>query len=85
MWQAPTSFAALPAPSEIHQDAAHEVGRKTEEVRTVLPLDAIHVMELQKRLVDQGGGVEISIAPLPCQGPVGDPSELAVHERHELL
>ena len=76
----------VPAPARVvGQDPPHHLGRDPEEVRAVLPVHAALVHEAQEGLVDQVVGLEGLAGPLPAEVPPGQPPQLVVDERRDLV
>ena len=86
---APPSAAVLLAPLAagiLDQDAAHGLGGGGEEVPAAVPAPILRrADEPEVRLVDQGGGLERLAGPLPGQPMRGQPAELVVDQRQELI
>jgi hypothetical protein len=75
---APAAFLRVMRSRVIDEDAAHQVRGDREELGAVLPLDPPLIDELQVGLVDEGGGRQGVIGPLPLQVAAGQPSQLRV-------
>jgi hypothetical protein len=69
----------------IDEDAPHHLGRDPEEVRAVLPGDVALSGEPHVGLVDQCRRLEGVVRTLLAQVGGGEPAQLSVHERHQLL
>jgi hypothetical protein len=69
----------------VDQDATHGLGRDREEVRSVIPLDAGLVNELEKCLVNQGVSVERMVNPLSAELSMGHAPETFVDRLEEAL
>ena len=80
---------APPAPSAaggVDEDAAHRFGRRGEEVSAAVPvLGLFDINQPEVRLVDQGGGLQGLAGVLQGQPLGGQPAQLVVDERQELL
>src|SRR5262249_15762762 len=68
-----------------HQEAPHHRGGDAEEGGAARPVPLPLVDQPQERLVDQVVGLEGMAFPLVIEVPPGEPPELAVDQRHELL
>jgi hypothetical protein len=71
---------------QLHARSPHGLGRRPKEVtpaRPVLHLCGVHQTHI--RLVDQGSSPEFLAGRFPGQPPGGEPAELAVDQRQELL
>ena len=70
----------------LDEDATHRLGRRGEEVAAAIPpLGLLAIDEPEVGLVDQGGGLERLPRLLLGEPLLGEPPELAVDERQELL
>lgn len=75
-------FDALFAAGAVHEDAAHRFGGGAEKVCAVFKLA---VAEAQPCLVDERRGLEGVAGALRGHFDGGDPTELLIHQRQELL
>jgi len=75
---------AMPA-SMVDEDTPHQLSGDAEEMRAALPVDPSLARELEIGLVDERGGLERVIVPLPRQIPRRERVELGVHERDQAL
>src|SRR5262245_46424513 len=67
----------------LDQDAAHQSGCETEEVRPVLPMRIPLVDELKVGLVDEGGSLQGVIGPLTTPIAAGQPMQLVIDDRRQ--
>ena len=72
-------FGGLTLARVIDQDAPHHLRRHAEEVRAILPVDAILAGESDVRLVDQGGGLQRVVWPFAAQ--IGSRRAVAIRRR----
>jgi hypothetical protein len=70
---------------ELDEDSPHDLRRDSKEMNTIPPLDSMDIDQPQISLVHQGGGLERMARPLARHHTFGEPMQLFVHERHELL
>src|SRR2546422_3020132 len=75
----------LPRPRVIDEQATHQPSRHREEVRAVLPVDALHVHEPDIRLVHQRSGLKRVTGALAPHAPSGDAMKLVLDVRNEPL
>lgn len=77
--------AFLPAARarEIDEHSSHHRGGHRQEVRTVLPADALDVDEPEIGLVDQRCRVQAVAGPFPAHAAAGDLLQLGVHEGNQ--
>ncbi len=75
-------FATHPA-GMVHQDVAHHLGGQTDKMRPALPVRLAVFHQLQKSLVQQGGGLERIIMPLRPHVSVSDLAKLGFYHRKE--
>ncbi len=69
----------------VHQDPTHHLGRKGEEMRSILPIGVSLVDESKVRLVDQRGGLQhVPGAFVPKSGG-GPAAQFLVDDRDELV
>ena len=80
-----TALLGALLPRVVNENAAHHPGRDGKEVRTVLPLYAVLVDELQIGLVGEGGGLQGVIGTLGLELGSGEAPQLPVDERDELV
>jgi len=69
----------------VDQDPAHGLRRDPEEVRAALPSNRPLIDELEKGLVDEGGGLQRVIDPLASHVACGQPPQLGVDDRKQLI
>jgi hypothetical protein len=69
----------------LHENATNEMGRDSEEMRPILPLDAALIDELKIGIVRQSRGLKRVTWSLPAQVMVGDPAQLSVDFAKQLL
>ena len=82
---AAAAFLAVGRLGIVQQDAAHDLGGDAEEVGTILPAGAALIDELQVGLVDEGSGLQGMAGALAAELGAGDPFELLVDERRQLI
>lgn len=82
---AAAALLILPRSRVIDEDATHQAGGHREEVRAILPVDALHVHEPYVRLVHQRRGLKRVTRPLTPHAPFGDAMKLVLDERNEPL
>ena len=69
----------------IYEDAPHELGRDSEEMRAPLPLCCLLANELEVCLVNQSGGLEGVVLPLTSHVTPGKPLQFVLDQRNQLL
>ena len=75
----------LPGAGVIDQDAAHQLGRHREEVRTVLPHGAPLIDETEIGLVHEGRRLQRVVRALAPKAQGGAPPQLAVDGGHQFV
>ena len=79
-------FESLMAARMVDENLPHETSGDTEEVKTALPVDGSLTQEDRIRLVDQHGrAVQRWRAAFIPKIASRDPTQVSVHERHELV
>jgi len=77
--------ACPPSSGGLYQDAAHGLGRGGEEVPAAVPAGTgLGADQPEIRLVNQGGGLEGVVGPLPGHAGGGELPQLVVHEREQV-
>lgn len=72
-------------PGVIYQNSPHELRRDTIKLGPVLPARILLIDETQIGFIDERGGLQcVSDALFPQVVP-GQPAQLAVNERHQLI
>jgi hypothetical protein len=79
----PAALQPLPVPGVVAEDVAHGPPCEPQEVVPALDGAAPGAIELDPRLVDEGGGVQGEIAVPPPPLPAGEGPELLVHQGEE--
>jgi hypothetical protein len=69
----------------IDEHAPHEPSRDPEKVRSILPAEMSGIRQAEKSLIDECGRLQRMPAPLPAHVAAGQPVELRLHERQELV
>ena len=69
----------------IDEDAAHHLRRHREEVRAILPGDAVLPHEPHERLVNQRRGLQRVVGPFAAQIRAGPSLQFAVDDRHQVV
>jgi hypothetical protein len=72
-----------PAARVIDEDVTDHPGCNSEEMRPIPPRGRRLVHELKVGFVNHGSGTERVVRALGLEPPVGDPSQIIVHERNE--
>ncbi len=78
-------FSGAAADGVVDEDAAHRLGCDAEEVRAVAPVNRVLVNEPQICFVDERGGLQGVAGPLARELARGDPLQLAIDERQQLV
>jgi hypothetical protein len=68
-----------------HQDAAYQGRRHGEELRPVLPTDALVLRQAHVDLVDDLGGLQGVSRALALEAALSEPPEVVVDQRHQTL
>src|SRR5882762_4117335 len=79
------TFHRLTTASVIDQHAAHQSGCDSEEVSSILPMDATLIDQLHVDLVDERGRLKRVIVPFLAKVLPSEMMKLVVDERHELV
>jgi tetratricopeptide (TPR) repeat protein len=58
------SLGGAPGPSPVNQNTAHHIRRYSEEMRPILPADAVHLDQAQEDFVHQGSRLQSLAGPL---------------------
>ena len=74
-----------PSSRVVGEDAGYQLRRHAKERRAILPRDAVLSDRPQKRFVHQRRGFERVVPALLSQVTGGAASQLAIHERHEIV
>jgi len=69
----------------IDKDSAHHLRRHREEVRAILPGDAVLPHEPHERLMHQRGGLQRVVGPFAAQIRAGPPLQLAVDDPRQIV
>ncbi len=69
----------------IDEDAPHHLRGDGEEMSAILPVDVALIEQLHVRLVDDGRGLQASLAPLARELPRRERAQLAMDERDQPL
>src|SRR5579875_2677380 len=75
----------MAAPRKIHQNPAHETGGDGEKVNTVLPIHLPCIDQAQEGFMDQFRRLKRMPSALGGNVALGDPMQLVVNKRQELL
>jgi hypothetical protein len=81
----PAALLGLVRAGVVDEDAAHHLRGHADELRAVLPARAPLVNHQQVRLVDEGGRLERVVGALAPEVVAGQPPQLVVDERHQLV
>jgi hypothetical protein len=69
----------------VDEDAAHQPRGDAEEVRAVLPPDVVLVYQAQEDFIDERGGLQRVVVSLASDVITGQPPQLFVNQRHQLV
>jgi hypothetical protein len=69
----------------VDEDMPHYLGGNGEEVRAVLPLDALLVHESQVSLVYECGSLKGVTGPLSSHVPASEAAQFRVYDRHQFV
>src|ERR1039457_1144203 len=83
--RAPTAFSGVLRAGEIDQDLAHQVSRKAEELCPAAPSRRRVGHQPDERLIHQIGGLHGVPPGLPRHVLPGQPVELVIHNRRQLV
>lgn len=77
------SFARHAGARVIHEDPAHDFRCNPEELRAVLPGNALLIDEPEVQLVDESRGYQRVLPPFAPQMPGGDATQLGIDQREQ--
>ncbi len=80
-----TAFGRLHGARVLDQNLAHEIGGHAEEMSPVLPIDLGLVDEPHIGFVDQRGRLQGMARPFPAQMMIGQPAQLSIDERQQVI
>src|SRR5438128_3531374 len=82
---AAAAFSRLPAARMINQDIANQMGGQSEELRAMLPVDALLLDQSQIDFVDNDRRLQRDIRRLAAQVAFGESAKLIINQRHQLI
>src|SRR5579862_9680037 len=75
----------IPPPRVVHQDAAHNLRGNSEELRSRFTANVLPVHQAQISLVHQGCSLEQVIGTFAAHVMGCDPTQLVIHNRHQMV
>lgn len=78
-------FRGLAATGMVHQDAAHEEGGDSQELRAVLAIRQTLVDHAEIGFMDEGGGLERMLAPFPLEVSFGYAMQFGIDQGEQVV
>jgi hypothetical protein len=72
-------------PPELDEDSPHRLRRNGQEMRTILPMDPVHIEQADICLVDERRRLKRMVRPFTLHVALGEDAQFLVNERDELV